>query len=331
MHQPKDAGLVHLGLALAGGGAAMMFLLVAFIGAGAGLGDAAAQCQTQPTATRQSTKIPADYLAAYQTAGQSSGIPWTVIAAVGKVESNHGQSNDAGVHSGANHAGAMGPMQFLSGTWQTYGVDGDNDGTKNVYNPADAIPGAANYLKASGAPGDIHAALFTYNRSNKYVDTVLEWARRYGQQNPQPESAAQDPACQQAMLGTLPDGASTKTARKVIDYARAQLGKPYKWGAEGPKRFDCSGLTMRAYQAAGIHIPRVAADQWNHEPRVPKGQEQPGDLAFFIGSDGTTSHPGHVGIVIGNGQMIAAPSTGKNVQIQKYRQRQDFIGLTRPQ
>jgi membrane-bound lytic murein transglycosylase B len=228
MHEPNDAGLLHIGLALATGTAAMMLLLAAFIGAGtgAGLGDAAAHCQTQPNPTRQADTIPADYLTAYRAAGQDSGIPWTVIAAVGKVESNHGQLRAAGVHSGTNHAGAMGPMQFLRGTWQAYGVDGDNDGIKDVYNPADAIPGAAHYLKASGAPRDLRAALFTYNHSTTYIDTVLSWAGRYGQQHPQAATpAAQDPACGQAMLGTMPDGASTETSRKVIAYARAQLGK----------------------------------------------------------------------------------------------------------
>jgi cell wall-associated NlpC family hydrolase len=307
-----------------------MLLLAAFIGAGtgAGLGNAAAQCQTgQPDPTRQATTIPADYLEAYRDAGQSSGIPWTVIAAVGKVESNHGQLRVAGVRSGTNHAGAMGPMQFLHGTWQAYGVDGDDDGTKDVYNPADAIPSAAHYLKASGALHDIRSALFTYNRSTEYVETVLSWAGRYGQQDPHAMAAAQNPACGHAR--TIPDAATRETARKVIAFARHQIGKPYKWGAEGPDAFDCSGLTLRAYQAARITIPRVAADQWAREPHVPKGQAQPGDLAFFV-SNGTRSDPGHVGIVIGNGQMIAAPATGKNVQIQKYRQRRDFIGIVRP-
>ncbi|MFB4284994.1 C40 family peptidase [Nonomuraea sp. MTCD27] len=112
----------------------------------------------------------------------------------------------------------------------------------------------------------------------------------------------------------------------VIAYAHAQLGKPYLWGAEGPAAFDCSGLTMRAYQAAGISIPRVAADQWRHGPPVRLGQEQPGDLAFFrMEADG----PGHVGLVIGNRQMIHAPNRRSVVRIDTY-QRGDLIGFTRP-
>lgn len=112
----------------------------------------------------------------------------------------------------------------------------------------------------------------------------------------------------------------------VIAYAHAQLGKPYLWGAEGPESFDCSGLTMRAFQAAGISIPRVAADQWRHGPLVPNGQEQPGDLAFFrMEADG----PGHVGLVIGGGKMIHAPNKRTVIQIGSY-QRGDLIGFTRP-
>ncbi|GAA2213297.1 hypothetical protein GCM10009850_087590 [Nonomuraea monospora] len=112
----------------------------------------------------------------------------------------------------------------------------------------------------------------------------------------------------------------------VLAYAHAQLGKPYLWGAEGPTAFDCSGLTMRAYQAAGITIPRVAADQWRHGPPIPAGQEQPGDLAFFHQqADG----PGHVGLVIGGGQMIHAPNRRIVVRIDSY-QRGDLISFTRP-
>ncbi|GAA0406080.1 hypothetical protein Acor_40950 [Acrocarpospora corrugata] len=112
----------------------------------------------------------------------------------------------------------------------------------------------------------------------------------------------------------------------VIAYAHAQLGKPYRWGAEGPDAFDCSGLTMRAFQAAGISIPRVAADQWRHGVPVPAGEEQPGDLVFFnMKSDG----PGHVGLVIGKGRMIHAPNRRETVKISSYR-RGDLIGFTRP-
>jgi cell wall-associated NlpC family hydrolase len=95
-------------------------------------------------------------------------------------------------------------------------------------------------------------------------------------------------------------------AAAVILYAAEQLGKPYHWGGTGPDAFDCSGLAMMANRAAGLVIPRTSQKQWAVGSRVPAGQEQPGDLVFFVDSDGTPQAPGHVGIVIGNGEMVEA-------------------------
>jgi len=122
----------------------------------------------------------------------------------------------------------------------------------------------------------------------------------------------------------------------VILYAAEQLGKPYQWGGTGPDAFDCSGLAMMAYRAAGIAIPRTSQEQWAVGPRVPPGQEQPGDLVFFAGSDGTSQAPGHVGIVIGGGEMIEAYATGYPIRVSTYRQAssppgdQVVAGFTRP-
>jgi len=104
------------------------------------------------------------------------------MAAIGSIESNHGRAQLAGVHSGANFTGAMGPMQFLGATWAAYGVDGDSDGRRDVYDPDDAVPGAANYLCANGA-GDLARladAVWAYNHAGWYVDDVLALALRYG-------------------------------------------------------------------------------------------------------------------------------------------------------
>ena len=104
----------------------------------------------------------------------------SILAAINYVESTFGQSNDAGVHSGANYAGAMGPMQFLQGTWDTYKVQAPGGAVPpNVYDEADAVYSAANYLKASGAPGDWPGAIFAYNHSSAYVQQVLSQAQSY--------------------------------------------------------------------------------------------------------------------------------------------------------
>jgi hypothetical protein len=134
--------------------------------------------------------IPGNYLALYQAAGQRYGIPWNLIAAIGSIETDHGRSTLPGVSSGENSAGAGGPMQFIQSTFDQYGVDGNNDGTTSRYDPRDAIPSAANYLKASGAPGDLHRAIFAYNHSEAYVQSVLATMREYAGSAPRVSSTA---------------------------------------------------------------------------------------------------------------------------------------------
>lgn len=116
-------------------------------------------------------------------------------------------------------------------------------------------------------------------------------------------------------------------AARVILYAASQLRKPYEWGATGPDAFDCSGLAMMAYRAAGIGIPRTSEEQRAAGPYVPAGQEEPGDLVFFAGSDGTAQKPGHVGIVLGGGLMVDAPYTGADVRVDEIA---GAVGFTRP-
>jgi cell wall-associated NlpC family hydrolase len=105
-------------------------------------------------------------------------------------------------------------------------------------------------------------------------------------------------------------------ASVAIAYARAQLGKPYVWGGTGPYGYDCSGLVMEAYASAGVSIPRTSQDQWAAGHRV--STPGPGDLVFFAGSDGTTSAPGHVGLVIGPDQMIEAYATGYPIRVSAF-------------
>jgi len=90
--------------------------------------------------------------------------------------------------------------------------------------------------------------------------------------------------------------APDRAAAAAIAYAQAQLGKPYLWGGTGPGAFDCSGLVMQAYAAAGVSIPRTSQDQWAAGPQV--SAPRPGDLVFFAGADGTPAAPGHVGLVV---------------------------------
>ena len=126
--------------------------------------------------TRPVEPIPyEEYVRLYRESAERYGFAgdWYVLAAVGKIESNHGEN------MGPSSAGAMGPMQFLPSTWSAYGVDGNGDGDANIMDPKDAIPAAAAYLKAGGAPDDWYAALFTYNHAGWYVEEVLAIAESY--------------------------------------------------------------------------------------------------------------------------------------------------------
>lgn len=123
--------------------------------------------------------------------------------------------------------------------------------------------------------------------------------------------------------------AVTAAASQAIAFARGRLGCPYAWGGTGPcaAGYDCSGLVMEAYASAGVRLARTSQEQWATEPHVPS--PQPGDLVFFAGSDGTMTAPGHVGIVIGGGQMIEAYATGFPVRVASYS-RPDLVGFSQP-
>ena|SRR5579859_4447611 len=97
-----------------------------------------------------------------------------------------------------------------------------------------------------------------------------------------------------------------------------------------PAAFDCSGLTMMAYRAAGVSIPRTSEAQWAFGPQISASQVRPGDLVYFAGSDGTMTAPGHVGVVIGSGVMIDAPFTGTVVREDNFASATDLVGFTRP-
>lgn len=106
----------------------------------------------------------------------------------------------------------------------------------------------------------------------------------------------------------LPEATTVGTV--ALRYALSQRGKPYVWGAAGPDSYDCSGLVMWAFAQEGISLPHYTGDQWNSGMHVSRADLEPGDLVFFF------ADISHVGLYIGNGLMVAAPSTGQVVQVQ---------------
>jgi cell wall-associated NlpC family hydrolase len=248
--------------------------------------------------------IPAAMLRLYGAAAATCpGLPWQVLAGVGTVESDNGASSAPGVHSGANPAGAEGPMQFEPATFAAYDrpVPPGGADPPSPYDPADAVYAAARMLCANGGLDgtDIPGAIFAYNHDPAYVARVLAEASRFG------------------MDGATGTGAAGAGAQ-ALAYALSQVGTPYRWGAEeSGVGFDCSGLTQAAYAAAGVGIPRVAAAQFAAGPLVPPGEGlSPGDLVFFGPLPGVVTH---VGLVVDpSGVMVDAPHTGASVRIEAF-------------
>src|SRR5271163_2430055 len=303
-----------------------------FFAAGAGCSGQQTGTVGQPTAGAKAKAIPADYLYWYKKVGQQYGVPWTILAGIGTVESDNGQTTLPGVHSGSNAFGAAGPMQIGIGgaagnVWGglpvhpasevVNGVATDEDGgpDASVYDPPDAIAGAAKYLLEFDVQTNPSAAVFSYNHLQSYVQSVLYYAGAYAGGNfsvvsaqmPSGSSVAGCTGTAGGVAGGVPAiSAPNQLVAAAIAYAEQQLGKPYLFGGTGPDAFDCSGLVMMAYQSAGVTIPRTSQEQFATLPPVPASQVQAGDLVFFAGSDGTVKAPGHVGLVIGKNLMIEA-------------------------
>lgn len=137
----------------------------------------------------------------------------------------------------------------------------------------------------------------------------------------EPEPARSEPAEQEAEPTAAPS--PSNAAATAVEAAMSKRGSPYQWGAQGPDRFDCSGLSMWAWNQAGVNIPRTSRQQYAALPNVSRSELRPGDLVFF----GDPIH--HLGIYIGDGQMVEAPYTGEVVRVNDIN-RDDYAGAARP-
>ena len=257
---------------------------------------------------RPGPAVPTAWVPLYQQAATTCpGLSWSVLAAVGTVESGSGRSAAPGVWSGTNAAGAEGPMQFEPATFAAFATVGPG-GVRppSPYDPVDAVYSASALLCAGGggSAATLRAAIMGYDHSDTYVDTVLTLSL----------AIAEDPV----VSGTVVD---------ALSFAAGQLGTPYLWGGTGSGGFDCSGLAQAAYGHAGIALPRVAQRQFDAGPVVPGGSTvRPGDLVFFgTGASGVD----HVGLYVGAGEMIDAPHTGALVRFDD-ADWPGLVGATRP-
>jgi cell wall-associated NlpC family hydrolase len=310
-----------VGLAVAVVGTAILASAASLLGVGSGA----------PAASSAATaKIPPAMLTLYQDAATTcTGLPWTILAAIGTIESDNGQSTLTGVHSGANAAGAEGPMQFEPATFAAYDEPVPPGGADppSPYDPTDAVFAAARLLCADGAAGgaDLSGAIYAYNHSASYVAQVLALAQTYASSSP---------------ATTAETGSSDSAGAVAVSWALSQIGTPYVWGGETPGvGFDCSGLVQAAYAVAGVALPRVAQDQYDATTKLAPGAVlAPGDLVFFGGGPGSIDHVGlFVGVVDGQDVMVDAPYTGADVRAEDFPATPGasfgsllFVGATRP-
>ncbi|MFG2671608.1 NlpC/P60 family protein [Streptomyces sp. NPDC048445] len=218
---------------------------------------------------------------------------------------------------------AQGIAQFTPGTWAAHGVDGDGDGVKDLWNPADAITAQAAYDctladEVKKVPGDStdnmlaaynagggavikYSGVPPYSETRDYVRTIRSLASKWAD-------------------AVRPDAPAGKGAARAITAAKTALGTWYQWGGSCAMPFkgmggcDCSSLTKMAWSAAGVNLPRTTYDQVHAGTAVKAVSHlAPGDLLFSVpGSAG----PEHVGMYIGAGQVIDAPHTGAQVRIK---------------
>ncbi|WP_213574189.1 bifunctional lytic transglycosylase/C40 family peptidase [Rhodococcus sp. USK13] len=232
-------------------------------------------------------------------------------------------------------SGALGPGQFMPGTWAIYGKDADEDGKADVLGIADPVMASGNLLC------DTYEQIDAWKRQGRVSGDTLDLTiaaynagsgavlRSGGMPSGSPDYETQtkpyvakiratEPSFAQLLAPLIGLPLGDGVGGRVVESAFRYLGLPYVWGGgnvNGPSGggFDCSGLTSFAvHAAAGIALPRTSETQWNVGQEIPMDQAQPGDLLFGNWQSGG---PGHVAIYIGNGQMIHAPTTGDVVRI----------------
>jgi len=251
------------------------------------------------------------------TVGRASGLPVQAAAVAvmtaqqesGLLNLDHGDRDSVGLFQQRPSQGWGTPAQLLDPTYAATAF----------YGHLTAVPGwpllpmaeAAQRVQAS-ADGSRYAAWAGFGTA---VANAL-----YG-------DAEGDLVCSQPAAYEVPAGVSP-AGSAVLAFAQAQLGKPYVYGAAGPDNFDCSGLTLRAFQAVGIGLPRTSEEQWQAGPRLPADQLAVGDLVFF--DPEPSGLPGHVGIYAGNGLMIDAPHAGAVVRLEPVEGFGTYMGARRP-
>lgn len=273
-------------------------------------------------------EIPKEYVKAYQDAGEKYGIPWTLIAAIHRVETNFGQDLNT------SSTGAIGQTQFMKKSWLGwswkggtrlgdaaipngvlmnpseiskyggFGIDGDGDGKADPYNITDAMFSTANYLSQNGgSTGDLRGAVYQYNHAGWYVDRVYKYFNSYTS-----GYKAVATATPVSVSGSMK---GSEAVEKAIETGSTLIGKsPYVWGggrtkaAIAARQFDCSSFVRWAYESAGVNLGEMTSTTTDTIVKLGKpvsaSEMKRGDLVWFD----TYKVNGHIGIYLGNNQFL---------------------------
>jgi Transglycosylase SLT domain len=256
-------------------------VLIAALGMSSSVADNGAPGESAATSVSAlaQREIPAPYLRLYEQAARRYGLDWAVLAGIGKVECDHGRDPDPScTQEGAvNSAGAGGPMQFIASTWARYGVDADGDGRADRWDAADAIYGAANYLRASGAPASYERAIFAYNHASWYVTEVQAWAAKY-RGTGQPAQAAIG-----SEVGEGPDArlvGETTTPVEFINGDRAELAPGHGHVALIPAG---APATVQAMIVAGNELQDLSYGPGGHpDPRGVSEEDCSSSINYLL-------------------------------------------------
>ncbi|CAO0831129.1 hypothetical protein SMICM17S_13105 [Streptomyces microflavus] len=236
--------------------------------------------------------------------------------------------------SAQSHAAAQGIAQFIPGTWATHGIDGNGDGKRDVWDPADAIPSAASYdCELAGyvkkVPGDPTSNMLAAYNAGAYA--VI----KYGGVPPYKETQNYVKiirSLEKSFARPVGRVAPSRQAAGAIYFAQKKLGTPYLWGGNGTPeqqgRLDCSGLTQAAYRTVGIELPRVANDQYNAGPHPSRDEAASGGSRLLLRRPHRLAgHPARRA-VRQEQYMINAPFTGAVIRFDKI-DTPDYFGATR--